>query len=182
MKLSDIVSISGMPGLHKVLGRNKNGLIVETIDATKKKFATNARQRVSVLGDIAMFTEEGEAKLWQILKTIAEKEKAGAKVPDSKAEGEELIAFMKQVLPDYDREKVYTSDMKKLFLWYTTLKPEMDLLKLQSEEEAEEEGATGEAKPVKTTAKPAVKNIKTAAPKTSAGTKTKTTTPRKMGS
>ncbi len=182
MKLSDIVSVSGMPGLHKVLGRNKNGLIVETIDATKKKFATNERQRVSVLGDIAMFTEEGEAKLWQILKTIAEKEKGGAKVPDAKAESEELTAFMKTILPDYDREKVYTSDMKKLFLWYTTLKPEMDMLTLSSEEEVEEETATGEAKPTKTVSKPAAKNLKTAGPKTSAGIKTKTTTPRKMGS
>jgi hypothetical protein len=184
MELKDIVSVSGMPGLHKVIGRNKNGLIVETI-GDNKKFATNVRQRVSVLADIAVFTEDGEAKLWEVIKAIKALEDGGKAVPTGKSNNDEARAFMAEVLPSYDTEKVYVSDMKKLFAWYHTLKPVLDFEKLGVEEpeenaEALEKGDAPVTK--KAIDKSAPKKAKTAAPKTIVGAKVKTTTPRKMGS
>ena len=183
MELKDIVSVSGMPGLHKIIGRNKNGLIVETI-GDNKKFATNPRQRVSVLSDIAIFTEEGQARLAEVLKSIKAQEDAGKSAPTSKASDDEARSFFKSILPDYAMEKVYVSDMKKLFGWYHTIKTLIDFEKLGQEEEAETESAEkNEAAPKKTAEKSVnKKGGKTAAPKTVAGAKTKTTTPRKMGS
>lgn len=182
MELKDIVSVSGLPGLHKVLGQNKNGLIVETI-GDNKKFATNTRQRVSVLADIAIFTEDGEAKLWEVIKNIKTKDDAGEKIPDSKSDNDVVKAFMAAVLPGYDTEKVYVSDMKKLFSWYHTLKPVLDFDKLGSDaEDTSESTEKPDVATKKTAEKPAAKQVKTKAPKTQAGAKTKTTTPRKMGS
>ncbi|MBS3913780.1 MAG: DUF5606 domain-containing protein [Bacteroidetes bacterium] len=184
MELKDIVSVSGVPGLHKIIGKNKVGLIVESL-TDQKKFATNARQRVSVLADIAVFTEDGEARLWQVLKSIKALEDGGKTIPGSKAENEEVRAFMAEVLPAYDTEKVYVSDMKKLFSWYQMVKPVLDFEKLGEEET--EENAEGTEKTEGTALKKSSdkiipKNTKTSAPKTAAGAKVKTTTPRKMGS
>lgn len=184
MELKDIASVSGVAGLHKIIGRTKNGLIVETI-GDNKKFATNAQQRVSILSDIAVFTEEGESKLWEILKAIKALDDAGTAIPTAKAENDEAKAFMKSVLPNYDTEKVYVSDMKKLYGWYHIVKPVLDFEKLGTEE-AEESNETAE-KVEGAVKKPLDKGIpkntaKTKAPKTIAGAKAKTTTPRKMGS
>lgn len=182
MELKDVVSVTGMPGLHKVIGQNKTGLILESL-TDKKKFATNARQRVSVLADISMFTEEGEVRLSEVLIKIKALEDGGKAIPSSKADNDEVKAFMGLVLPDYDREKVYTSDMKKLFSWYGMLKGSLDfdsLSKTDAEEESTEAKET--APKAKSTDKPkAVAKAKTAT-KTATGVKAKTTTPRKMGS
>lgn len=189
MELKDIVSVTGVAGLHKVIGRNKTGLIVETIGENGKKFATNLRQRVSFLSDIAVFTENGETKLWEVIKSIRSMEDAGTAIPTGKSENDEVKAAMASILPGYDKEKVYVSDMKKLFTWYHTLRPVLNFETLGSEEESEETGeaeATAEkskSKSTKTTKeKTTAKAPKTSAPKPTAGAKTKTTTPRKMGS
>lgn len=183
MELKDVVSVTGMPGLHKILGRNKSGLILESL-SDNKKFGTNPRQRISVLSDIAMFTEDAEVKLAVVLMSIKALEDAGNAIPSAKADNDEVKAFMSLILPTYDRERVYTSDMKKLFVWYGMLKSiDLDWANLDKEE-ASEETADGdvpkasESKAKKSTAAP--KN--TAIKKPAAGAKTKTTTPRKMGS
>lgn len=186
MELKDVVSVAGVAGLHKVIGRNKNGLIVETLGANGKKFATNLRQRVSVLSDIAIFTEEGEIKLWEAVKAIKEAEDGGAAVPGSKSENDEVKEFMGKIVPNYDQEKVYVSDMKKLFGWYHMLKADLDFSKLGVEEteadaEAEKTGAEGSTAKINRE-KAAPKQMKSPAPKPGGGGKSKTTTPRKMGS
>ncbi|MBL7810983.1 MAG: DUF5606 domain-containing protein [Bacteroidetes bacterium] len=184
MELKDIVSVAGEPGLHHVKGRNKNGLIVETI-GTGRKFSTTPRHRVSVLSDIAIFTEEGEAKLWQVLKSLKAHEDAGNAIPDGKADADALRAGLEAVLPDYSREKVYPGDMKKLFGWYQMLKSSLDFDKLGAEETEEtDEPESGAEKPTRNAAqdKAAPKKVKTSAPKPVGGVKAKTTTPRKMGS
>lgn len=183
MELKDIVSVAGMPGLHKVIGRNKNGLIVETIGENGKKFATNLRQKVSVLADIAIFTNDGECKLWEAIKNIRAKEDAGTPIPTGKSADAEIKEAMKFAVPDFDAEKVYISDMKKLFTWYSMLRPVLDFDKLGVEET--EENADGEKVVVDNAAKnakAAPKQMKTVTPKTHGGAKSKTTTPRKMGS
>ena len=183
MDLKDVVSVTGMPGLHKILGRNKNGLILESLN-DGKRFGTNPRQRISILSDIAMFTDEAEVKLAQVLMTIKSLEESGKSVPDAKADNDAVKAFMSLALPNYDRERVYTSDMKKLFVWYNTLKStDLDWAHLDKEESDDEETAAdapkaGESKAKKATAAPK----KIVPSKTATGAKSKTTTPRKMGS
>ncbi|MFN5219155.1 MAG: DUF5606 domain-containing protein [Sphingomonadales bacterium] len=183
MELKDIVSVSGVPGLHKIIGRNKTGLIVETI-GTGKKFATTLQQRVSVLADIAMFTDEGETKLWQVLQLLKALDESGSNPPASNADNDEIKAYMGIVLPNYDREKVYPGDMKKLFSWYGIIKGLLDWSKLgQEEEESTEETGSTDKPAEKTAGKAAApKKVKTSAPKPTGGVKAKTTTPRKMGS
>lgn len=183
MELKDVVSVTGMPGLHKILGRNKNGLILESL-TDGKRFGTNPRQRISILSDIAMFTEDAEVKLANVLMTIKSLEESGKVVPDAKADNDAVKAFMSLALPNYDRERVYTSDMKKLFVWYNTLKStDLDWANLDKEESAEENADADAPKAADSKAKKAVAAPKKIVPsKTATGAKSKTTTPRKMGS
>ena len=181
MELKDVVSVTGLPGLHKILGQNKNGLVLEAL-ADGKKFSTNLRQRVSILSDISMFTDEGEVKLAQVIHQIKELEDAGTTIPNSKLDNDEAKSLMAQVLPNYDRERVYPSDMKKLFTWYHLLKSSLDFASLLKEEEAgSEDNKT--AKPTEKLDKPKAAPTKTkVATKTAGGAKSKPSAPRKMGS
>jgi Domain of unknown function (DUF5606) len=183
MELKDVVSVTGMPGLHKVVGQNKSGLILESL-TDNKKFGTNARQRVSVLADISIFTDEGEVRLAEALKTIKKLEDDGTTIPTSKSDADEVRTFMIKVLPNYDREKVYPSDMKKLFVWYNMLKGSLNFDSLDNVEETEEAGSENKEIKAKSTDKPKIiATPKTKTPtKTSSGVKVKATTPRKMGS
>ncbi len=182
MELKDVVSVTGMPGLHKVIGQNKSGLILESL-VDNKKFATNVRQRVSVLADISMFTEDGEVRLSEVLLSLKKLDDEGTAIPSSKADNDEVRAFKSKVLPNYDREKVYTSDMKKLFTWYSMLKSSLDFDSLNKSDDTEETTEVKETAKAKSTDKPKAVAAKTKTPtKTSAGVKAKTTTPRKMGS
>lgn len=182
MELKDVVSVTGMPGLHKILGQNKNGLVLEAL-ADGKKFSTNLRQRVSILADISMFTDEGEVKLAQVIHQIKALEDAGTVIPGGKIDNDEAKSFMAQVLPNYDRERVYPSDMKKLFSWYHLLKGSLDFESLLK---VDEEGENDESKPTKAvekTEKPKAAPVKAkATAKTSGGAKSKPSAPRKMGS
>ena len=137
LELKDIVAISGMPGLYHVIGQRKNGLIVEALDGSGKKFPTAPTTKVSILSDIAMFTLEGEEKLADILVRISEKEAEGLVLPDKKAEDKHFSQFLGEVLPNYDNERIYLSDMKKLATWYGLLKEKIDFdaIKKTTEEE-----------------------------------------------
>jgi hypothetical protein len=187
MELKDIVAISGLGGLHQVIGRNKSGLIVETIHGNKKRFGTTMQQKISVLADIAIFTSGEDVRLLQVFRNIEAAEASGLTVPDAKTDNNGLKAFMEQVLPEYDRERVYVSDIKKIASWYLMLKGIVDF---QKEEEVSE-GAETDAEGISTDGAPKskapAKNFhatggKVAAPKGPAGGKSKTSTPRKMGS
>lgn len=187
MELKDIVAISGIGGLHQVIGRNKSGLIVETIDAGKKRFGTTMQQKISVLADIAIFTSGDDVRLTQVFRNIEAAEAAGTAIPDAKTDNEGLKTFMAQVLPEYDRERVYVSDIKKIAGWYRLLKGLVDFNKEESEAETEGTETDATTSEEKSKAKAASKNFhpqgaKVAAPKGPAGGKSKTSTPRKMGS
>jgi hypothetical protein len=187
MELKDIVAISGIGGLHQVIGRNKSGLIVETIDAGKKRFGTTMQQKISVLADIAIFTSGDDVRLTQVFRNIEAAEAAGAAIPDAKTNNEDLKNFMAQVLPEYDRERVYVSDIKKIAGWYRLLKGLVDFNKEESETETEGAETDATTSEEKSKAKAPSKNFhpqgnKVAAPKGPAGGKSKTNTPRKMGS
>lgn len=170
MELKDVVAISGMPGLYHVIGQRKNGLIVEALDGTGRKIPTSPTTKVSILSDIAMFTMEGEQRLAEVLLSIHDKVKDGLTVPDKKASDDAFPQFLGKVLPNYDNERIYLSDMKKLATWFNILSDKLDfeaLRKTIAEENAEGEGDKTEVKEtkVKETKAKSEKTVKAATPK-----------------
>ena len=120
--LETILAISGKPGLFKLVSRGNRSLIVETLDAQKKRMPAFAADKVISLADIAMYTDEKEVPLRQVLNNIKEKEQGKAASIDWRsATKEELYAFLGEVLPSFDRDRIYTSDIKKLVQWYNIL-------------------------------------------------------------
>ena len=120
--LKTILSISGKPGLYKLISQGKNMLIVETIDATKKRFPAYGNEKIISLADIAMYTNDSEVPLRDVLRSIKEKENGAiASIDVKKATSEQLRGYLAEVLPDFDRDRVYTNDIKKLILWYNIL-------------------------------------------------------------
>ena len=120
--LRTILSVSGKPGLFKLISQGKNMLILETLDATKKRLPVYAHDKVISLGDIAMYTDEEEVALGEVLESVKKKENgAAASIDVKKASQAELHAYMAEVLPTYDRDRVHTSDIKKLIQWYNIL-------------------------------------------------------------
>ncbi len=114
--LKTILSISGKPGLYKLISQGKNMLIVETIDTEKKRFPAYGNEKIISLADIAMYTNDSEVPLREVLRSIKEKEKsAAASIDPKKATSEQLREYLAEVLPDFDRDRVYTNDIKKLF-------------------------------------------------------------------
>jgi hypothetical protein len=133
--LKGILSISGEQGLYKMVSQTKNGIIVESID-TKKRIAANASNKISSLEDIAIFTEDEEVPLSDVFMNI--KAKANGKEAISpKASANEIKAYFKEILPDYDEDRVYVSDMKKVFKWYNLLSSQNLLEEKESKEEKE---------------------------------------------
>lgn len=120
--LKTILSISGRPGLYKLISQVKNMLIVESIDATKKRFPAYGNEKIISLADIAMYTGDAEVPLRDVLMSMKEKENGGAVSLDpKKANAEQLREYLATVLPDFDRERVYPGDIKKLISWYNIL-------------------------------------------------------------
>lgn len=118
--LKTILSISGRPGLFRLVNRGKGMLIVEEI-STGKRTPAYARDKVISLGDISIYTDEGDTPLSLVLETV--KEKNDSKPVDVKALGSdaEIREYFAEILPEYDRERVYTTDIKKLLSWYNQL-------------------------------------------------------------
>jgi uncharacterized protein DUF6852/uncharacterized protein DUF5606 len=119
MNLEGIISISGMPGLYKVVGQLKNGVIVESL-TDKKRTPVYSHQQISTLEDISMFTTGDNKPVSEIMKAIYDKETGGPCL-DHKADEKAVVAYFEGVVPDYDKERVYTSNMRKLFNWYNVL-------------------------------------------------------------
>ena len=117
-----ILAISGKPGLYKLISRGKNNLIVEALDATHRRMPAFATDRITSLADIAMFTETDDIPLMDVLENIKALEKgAKAKVDPKKASSKELQDYFTSVLPEWDRDRVHVSDIKKLISWYNIL-------------------------------------------------------------
>ncbi len=136
MDLKEIVAISGKPGLYKFISQGRSAIIVENIE-TKARTSAFASEKVSTLADIAIFTEDEETPLKNIFKIIFDKEE-GKETISHKSKPEELKAWFKEVLPDYDEKRVYVSDIKKVALWYNAL-ARMEMLVFDEEEKEEKE-------------------------------------------
>jgi hypothetical protein len=145
MELKDIAAVSGKPGLYQVLKPTRTGLILESLDGNNTKLVTGPHHRVSLLHEISIYTMDFDTTipLQEIFSTI-HKEFGDDPGVDGKSDPDELRAFMEHIAPDYDKERVYVSDMKKLVTWYGIL------LKAAPEILAEKEENKGESKEVVT--------------------------------
>jgi hypothetical protein len=143
MDLSIIISVSGRPGLYKVVGRSKSSLVVESL-IDKKRIPVLSTDKVSALSDISIFTYEGDLPLQEVLLSVHDHLK-GENAPAGKGNDAALVKLMRAAVPEYDEDRVYTSDMRKLFAWYNMLN-EQGLI---NKDEAETEVETAEAVEVK---------------------------------
>jgi len=117
--LKGILSISGKPGLFKLVSQMEKGIIVESIE-TKKREPAYASHKISTLEDIAIFTEDEEVLLKDVFKKI-QKKTGGKEAITHKAPDKEIKKYFAEILPNYDEDRVYVSDMKKVFRWYNIL-------------------------------------------------------------
>jgi hypothetical protein len=139
MILKDILSISGESGLFRFIAQGKNAIIVEHLE-TKKRSSAYSSAKVSSLEDIAIFTETEDMPLGKVFDLIFEKENGGPAI-DSKADAGKLKEWFGNILPEYSKDKVYTSDIKKLASWYNILHNLNLLVKDEPETKAEEKVA-----------------------------------------
>jgi hypothetical protein len=140
MKLTGIIAISGKPGLFKVIAQGKNNIIVESfIDG--KKSPAYSKDRISSLEDISVYTYEEDIALLEVFERIYNFSKEHGAIPSHKSEKLELLQFMLEIVPNYDQERVYFSDIKKIFHWYQLL-DEKGLIQEAMEAQANEVGAT----------------------------------------
>jgi hypothetical protein len=140
IQLKDILSISGKGGLFKFIAQARNGIVVESLE-DKKRHVAPATARVSSLVDIAIFTEDEEVALSDIFFKIHELSE-GKETLSHKASSTELLSFFEELVPEYDEERVYVSDIKKVFQWYNQLHRH-DLLEVVEKEEEEDSDSKG---------------------------------------
>ncbi len=146
MDYSDIASVSGKGGLFKIVKPTRTGVILESLDEKRTKLVANATQRVSVLSDISIYTtdQEGSIPLGDVFIKINDEfgDEPGV---TSTSDPEELKAFIKHIIPNYDASRVYVSDIKKVVNWYTAIhKNAPDLLTNNTEDKKEEEDNSDE--------------------------------------
>jgi|GEM_PF-62715 len=137
MVLKDIMAISGQPGLYRFIAQGKNAIIVEHLE-TKVRSSAFSSARVSSLEEISVFTTEEDMPLGKVLDKIFEKENGGPAI-DYKSDPERLKSWFEEVLPEYNRDKVYVSDIKKIAQWYNMLLKMNLLIKEEVKDEVEAE-------------------------------------------
>jgi hypothetical protein len=185
MVLKDIMAISGQPGLFKFIAQGKNAIIVEHLETKRRGSAFNTA-RVSSLDEISVFTEKEDMPLSKVFDLIYEKENGGAAI-DYKSDPEKLKLYLGEVVPDYNREKVYNSDIRKILQWYNILQSLNLLVKEEPEKKEEPEAKekpaevkeTRTKKEKKSAEEPEKKKEPAAKKKKSTGRKTKPAEKRK---
>lgn len=174
MNVEGIISVSGKPGLYKVLGQTKNGVIVESL-IDGKKSAISSNSKMSALKDIAIYTYTEDLPLADVLDKIRVKEN-GAPSIGHKSSAVVLSKYFKEVLADYDEDRVYTSDIKKVISWYNTLQKvglASETVKASSDESSETSKKVAVKKPAKTKSSPKSAAKSKAKPKAAATPKAK---------
>ena len=138
MELKDIVAINGKPGLYEIKAQSKGGLIVESL-IDGKKVPVSVTHNISALNEIAIYTYTEEFPLRLVFKAMGEKEAGKEAINPKKASGNELMSYFREVLPEFDEERVYTSNIKKVLQWYNLLAAKnFDFSSISEEEETEE--------------------------------------------
>jgi len=149
--LENILSITGKPGLYKLISRGNNMLIVESL-IDGKRMPTYARDKIVSLADVSMFTTGEDVELWKVLESLKKHEGGkSASLDVKKADKPQLCAFFTEILPDWDQDRVYPTDIRKLVQWYNLLIA-AGITDFEPKEEPEEK--TAEAKEEKVTDKP----------------------------
>lgn len=120
MSLEKILAIGGKPGLFKLIAQTRGGFVAESL-VDKKRISVSVHQNVSVLNEIAIYTLEEEVPLREVFKSIKEKENGGITSVKPKDSKDKLEEFFFEVLPNYDEDRVYASDIKKVVQWYNLL-------------------------------------------------------------
>jgi hypothetical protein len=187
MDLSGIISISGMSGLYKVVAQSKNGIIVESL-VDKKRVPAYSTYKISGLEDISVFTTGDDMPLADVIQKIYDKEKGGPAMDGKTSNEADAKKYFGEVLPDYDKDRVYISDIKKILTWYNILQKSGALEKKEEKKdtkaETSEEGkkTTREAKAKAAATAPKAKPKDTAKGAASSVAKgKKTSTIRKTG-
>ncbi|MCI6250037.1 MAG: DUF5606 domain-containing protein [Alloprevotella sp.] len=142
-----ILAISGKPGLYRLVARGNGNLIVESIDEQKRRITAGSRDRVTSLRDVSMYTMDDDKPLMEVFESIKEKYNGQpVDIHTSKADKAQLYAFLDEVLPDNDADRIYPGDVKKLIQWYNILVQAgyTDFLEANEEEEATAEAASAE--------------------------------------
>ena len=134
--LKEILSISGKPGLQKLVSNSSNAIIVESL-IDGKRFPAYSNSKIIALEDISIYTETEDLPLKEVFKRIYTKEE-GKQILSHKEANEKIIAYFNEIVPEYDKDRVYTSDMKKIIQWYNLL-TEKGLLNFTEEEEEKKE-------------------------------------------
>ncbi len=156
MNLEKILAISGKPGLYVLKVQTRTGFVAESL-ADGKKITVNLKSNVSLLSEISIYTYEGEKPLTEVMQRIAVKENKGQAL-SHKEDNAKLTAYFKEILPEYDEERVYPSDIKKVLNWYNTLEAKGLVTDLApAPTETAEEAPAAEEKPKKA---PAAKKAK----------------------
>jgi len=181
MNVSGIISIAGMSGLYKVIAQSKNGLIVESL-TEKKRIPAHSTDRVSALEDVSVYSTGDDVPLKEVFQKIYDAEKGGQAI-NHKSPDADLRAYFKKAFAEYDEDRVYTSDIKKILMWYNILQKEGLLDKKEEEAASEETSKDAKVKaPVETKIPKAAKAKDTnAKPLKTAGSKVKTQGVRKTG-
>ena len=133
MNVKDIISVSGVPGLTKLVNSRNNGLLVEDLDTGKVKFYSLRKHQFTPLETVAIYTMMDTVELKEIFKTMMDK-KDVLPIVSHNAPSSEIVTYFEQILPDYDKDRVYLSDIKKIIKWYNKL-DEKGLLLVADEEE-----------------------------------------------
>lgn len=142
-----ILAISGKPGLYRLVARGNGNLIVESIDEQKHRITAGSRDRVTSLRDVSMYTMDDDKPLMEVFESIKEKYNGQpVDIHTSKADKAQLYAFLDEVLPDNDADRIYPGDVKKLIQWYNILVQAgyTDFLETDEEEETTAEAAPAE--------------------------------------
>jgi hypothetical protein len=180
MDLTGIISVAGMGGLYKVIAQTKNGLLVESISDGKRQ-PVYSTSKVSALDDISIYGQNDDIPLKSAFKAIRDSS-TGVSVPGGKDSNDQIKKAFSAFIPEYDTDRVYASDMKKVFTWYSILLEKGLLVDSVKEEEQSEESTAEKAKAEKITAKPKAKEVsKSSTPKASSKAMAKTPTVRKTG-
>ena len=136
MKLKDFISVAGKSGLHTIVGKSKNNVIVESLK-DKKRFPIFNTNKISALSDISIYTYDEEILLSEVFDRIQKKYQKDAAISHLE-KGDELRKVFEELIPNYDQEQVYNSDIKKVFQWYNILHETNNLIQEESNEETDE--------------------------------------------
>ncbi|WP_452228862.1 MULTISPECIES: DUF5606 family protein [unclassified Lacinutrix] len=139
MSLDKVLSISGKPGLYKLVAQTRGGFIAESL-LDKKKISVNMQHNVSILSEIAIYTLQEELPLREVLNRIKTKENGKQTSVSHKESKDKLEEYFFEVLPDYDEDRVYASDIKKIIQWYNLLEKHnmLDFDKVEKSSDEEE--------------------------------------------